>query len=174
MSNSDNLNENNNSEEIEIDIDQLNEKIDKLLFSENTLSEKISEIDNKFSNLDKLFLKLEKFEKSVISINAELINQNIKLTNENKELKIKVENNSIDQNIISSSSSDLIDLIMPKELFYKLINNKVRVSGNGTYDVKEILKSLGACWNDIDKVWEGNLDINLLKEKCPHIKQLLD
>tara|TARA_B100000886_G_scaffold339098_1_gene303569 strand:+ start:1327 stop:1842 length:516 start_codon:yes stop_codon:yes gene_type:complete len=171
MSNSDNLNENNNSEEIEIDIDQLNEKIDKLLFSENTLSEKILEIDNKFSNLDKLFLKLEKFEKSVISINAELINQNVKLTNENKELKIQLENININQN---TTSSDLIDLILPKELFYKLINNKVRVSGNGTYDVKEILKSLGACWNDIDKVWEGNLDINLLKEKCPHIKQLLD
>ena len=171
MSNCDNLNENNNSEEIEIDIDEINEKLDKMLFSQNSLSEKILEIDNKFINLDKLFLKLEKFEKSVISINAELISQNVKLTNENKELKIKLENINVPEN---TNSNDLIDLILPKELFYKTINNKVKVSGSGTYDVKEILKSLGANWNDIDKVWEGNLDINILKEKCPHIKQLLD
>ena len=143
-------------EVIEIDIDELNKRLNN--------------IEKKFDLLENLFNKLEIFEKSVISINAELINQNVKLTNENKELKIKLENNnSIDTN---TNSTDLIDLILPKELFYKSINNKVKVSGNGTYDVKEILKSLGASWNDLDKVWEGNLDINLLKEKCSHIKEI--
>ena len=57
-------------------------------------------------------------------------------------------------------------------MFYKSINNKIIISGAGTYDFKETIKSLGGLWNEINKTWEGNINLELLKEKCSHIKEI--
>lgn len=160
----------NDNEEI-IDLDEFNTKLDNLNISQINLTNKI----------DDLFDKLNVFENSVISINSELIKQNIILNNENKELKLKINSstqiNDEEQpplwlsNAEKLSSNNILNKILTKELFYKNINNKIIISGSGTYDAKEILKSLGASWNDFSKVWEGNIDLNLLKENFPNIKE---
>ena len=166
----------------EIDFDEFSNKINELTASQSSVLHKI----------DNLYLKLDTFEKSVISINAELIKQNLKLAEENENLNIQLnskssekkhqENNNISgakpnetqnekQNETQNETQNSLSEILTKDLFYKVFNNKVMIYGPGSYDARVIIKTLGASWNNISKKWEGDIDIETLKEFIPNIQE---
>ena len=45
------------------------------------------------------------------------------------------------------------------------------IYGPGSYDARVIIKTLGASWNNISKKWEGDIDIETLKEFIPNIQE---
>ena len=158
----------------EIDFDEFSNKINELTASQSSVLHKI----------DNLYLKLDTFEKSVISINAELIKQNLKLAEENENLNIQLnskssekkhkENHDISgakQNETQNETQNSLSEILTKELYYKVFNNKVMIYGPGSYDARVIIKTLGASWNNISKKWEGDIDIETLKEFIPNIQE---
>ena len=58
-----------------------------------------------------------------------------------------------------------------KELFYTESNNKIIITGAGTYDNKEKLKKIGQ-WNGINKSWNCVIEISKLIEMFPNIKKI--
>ena len=111
--------------------------------------------------------KIERMEKTFISINADLINQNIKMS-EMLNGKLKEPDFPDNNNNNDKSENNEDNKNNKKDLYYFEKNNLIVVYGPGTFDNKDVLKSIGS-WNSFNKTWDLTIDKNVLYEKFPNI-----
>ena len=120
----------------------------------------MDEITDKINNI---LEKIENLEKTLISINKDLIAQNIKLSE-------VVFPSYINKNFNTESE----DIEKEKELFYEEIDSNIyNISGTGTYDNKDKIKTNGGTWDKSNKCWTLYLDIEKIREIFPKIKNKL-
>lgn len=117
---------------------------------ETITNDRIQQLEKKLEELERKFQIIE-------SVNNDLIKANMKMTKTYCEPPVPRQSSYTPNN---------------NGIFYSFENDKVYVSGN-TYDVKSTIKDLGGRWYKSGKSWEfTNIDIQVLKDAFPDIKQL--
>ena len=104
--------------------------------------------------------KVNKIENYLLSLNSDLISQNLKLSRK------------VFPDYVNPNQNDYE--IEEKELFYEEINdNLYKISGSGTYDNRETIKTNNGNWDKDNKVWIMNISVDKLIEIFPKIKNKL-
>jgi hypothetical protein len=118
-------------------------------------------MDEIADKINTILEKIDNLETTLISINKDLIAQNIKLSE-------VVYPNYINKNLTNENE----DIEKEKELFYEEIDtNLYNISGSGTYDNKDKIKTNGGTWDKSNKCWTLYLDIQKIQEIFPKIKK---
>lgn len=125
--------------------------------TENSETEN-SEMEHSIETLVKKIEELTDKLDTVINLNQDLIKTNLMLSG-----KYGIHNSDSDRDDVNTEAKT-------KNLFYHDNGTNIIIHGNGTFDKRTEIKSLGGIWNKDIKSWEVYSDLSLVKSTFPGIK----